>query len=43
MEAQTDDENLAIPFINFTTKFEVDPRAVEYLSSFKEKLGLVAI
>lgn len=42
MEAQ-EDENLAIPFINFTNKFEVDERAVEYLSSFKGRLGLIAI
>lgn len=44
MEAQTDAEKLAIPFINaIKGKFEVDQRAIDYLSSFKGKLGLIAI
>jgi hypothetical protein len=43
MEAQSEDENLAIPFINYNTKFEVDQKAIDYLSSFKGKLGLIAI
>lgn len=37
------DEKLAIPFINFTNKFEVDERAIEYLSNFNDRIGLIAI
>ena len=37
------DDNLAIPFINFTDKFEVDIRAKEYLSKFDSEIGIIAI
>lgn len=37
------EQDLAIPFINFDKKFLVDERAIEYLSSFKQKIGLIAI
>lgn len=42
MEAESDTD-LAIPFINFTDKFEVDSRAKDYLSQFDQNLGIIAI
>ncbi|CAI2380294.1 unnamed protein product [Moneuplotes crassus] len=37
------ENELAIPFINFDKKFVVDDKAIEYLSRFKQKIGLIAI